>query len=125
MARILILDQDRQSSTQIYETLTKEGEHEVVTTEGLREACLIVSQQPQDIAFISLEGAENIIQSLRGLQPDLRIILVTDKNGRVIPAPIRNQVQGILPRNHSVILGELFVAAFSRPVTENATPNGC
>lgn len=124
MVRILILDQDRQLSTQIYETLANTGEHEIMTTVDLREACLIVSQQPQDIAFISQEGSETFIQSLRSLQPDLRIILIADQYGRAIPPAIRSQVQGVLPRNHGAALGKLFVAALSRPVAQTAPANG-
>lgn len=121
MARTLILDPDEQFATQLFSALAQLGSHSVSSTPVFREACLIVSQQPQDVVFIPYENYESVLESLRFLQPSLRAVVTVDEVQAELPAP--DVVQGVLVRSqlHSQ-LPAVLLEALARPVP--APPNG-
>lgn len=122
MARVLILDKDQPFITRLYEKLTAEG-HIVSFTDTVREACLMISEDLQDFVFIGEEGAAAVIQSLRTLQSDLRIILIMEKSGQIVPEDIRRQVQGVLPRNQVALVNDVISVATAQAVSPAILPN--
>jgi hypothetical protein len=65
----------------------------------MREACLIVAQQSQDLAFIPLEDADQLLHSLRALQSDLKMILTTADSQAFLSRQNRQGFQGLLHTN--------------------------
>lgn len=121
MARTLILNPDEQFATQLFSALAQLGSHSVSSTPVFREACLIVSQQPQDVVFIPYENYESVLESLRFLQPSLRVVVTVDEAQAELPAA--DIVQGVLVRSqlHSQ-LPAVLLEALARPVPP--PPNG-
>jgi hypothetical protein len=62
----------------------------------MREAFLIVAQLSQDLAIIPLTDAEQLLHSLRSLQPDLKMILTTADSNQELPNEYQNTFQGLL-----------------------------
>ncbi len=94
MARILILDRDGRSREQLERALT--GQHVVSSTPMMRNACLILAQQVQDLAFVSLEEGSEAVTALRRFQPGLPIVLTTPVELGPVPDALQRQVQNTL-----------------------------
>ena len=76
MKRILIFDADEEAAAELKSAVEAHGERDVIVAPTLREACLVVTQLAQELAFIPWSEAENASQALLSLQPDLAIVAV-------------------------------------------------
>lgn len=76
MTRILIFDSDEEAAAELKSAVETHGEHEVLVAPTLREACLVVTQFPHELAFVPRSEAENASQALLSLQPDLAVVAV-------------------------------------------------
>jgi len=94
--RILILDADQNTANHLIRTLNRIGTFTISVKPNLKEACLHVMQSPQDLAFIPVSEGPKIIRSLRAVQPDLRLVLVTPKAEVEMPTTYAGSVQGVL-----------------------------
>lgn len=81
MKRILILDHDAQFASQLFATLGAAGDFSVSSTPMMREACLVIAQQPHDLVFVPYLNYASVVRSLRSLQPDLRVVVTVDAAG--------------------------------------------
>ncbi|MFZ0546060.1 MAG: transposase [Candidatus Promineifilaceae bacterium] len=77
MRRVLVLEKDQDTAERLTSALKQNGDLTVSTVPTMRQACILVAQQPQDLAFIPMEEADQLIHSLRAIQSDLKMILTT------------------------------------------------
>ena len=94
--RILILDSDQQTARRLVRALNRIGTFTVSVKPTLKEACLHVMQSAQDLAFIPVSEGPKIIRSLRAVQPDLRLVLMTPEAEVQMPTTYAGSVQGVL-----------------------------
>jgi ActR/RegA family two-component response regulator len=96
MKHILVLEPDRTFALRLVRALSRMGEYTVSMVPTLKEACLQLVQNDQDLAFVPVEEGAKIIRSLRAVQPSLRVILVTPSGAEEIPLTYSGSVQGVL-----------------------------
>jgi hypothetical protein len=114
MQRVLVLEKDRETAERLVSALKRVGIESISLVPTMREACLILTQQPQDIAFVPLDEGQQLLQSLRALQADLPMILTTPDPQAIFPDDYPQKFQGLLHTN----LLEIELPAFlsgSRP----------
>lgn len=121
MKQVLIVDPDDQFMARFFTMLISTGDDYVVSaTSVMREACLIVAQQPQDLAFISAEDDDSLLRALRSLQPDLPVVVLVQGELTFVPEWLRQQTQGVLRKPvHLAELLEVIHTALHRPVPFN------
>ncbi len=93
---VLILESDRHFATRLMRGLERAGVFTVVIKPTVKEACLHLMQTPQDLAFIPVSEGAKIVRSLRAVQPDLRLILMTPEADVQMPKTYAGRVQGVL-----------------------------
>lgn len=98
MKRILIVEPDDQFATRLFEALVDAGDFSVSSAPTMREACLVIAQEPHDLAFVPVEQGTSLIRSLRSLQRDLRLVAVVPTSDFELPATFRAVVHGTLAR---------------------------
>lgn len=94
--QILILEADKHFAAALTQTLGEIGRFTITTVSTVKEACLLLTQHKQTLAFIPVTEGAKIIRSLRAIQPDLRLILTTPSAEITIPESYSGQVQGVL-----------------------------
>ena len=98
MKRVLIVELDKNFAARLFQVLQDAGEYEVTSARTMREACLVLTQHPYDVAFIPAANHGNLIRSLRSLCPRLPLIAVTDRASASLPAAYDGEVEAVLPR---------------------------
>lgn len=93
---ILILESDRAFALRLAKALKEITPTKVVLTPTVREACLYLVQQRQDLAFIPAGPDDQTVRALRAVQPDLRLVLITPDPDFAPSAHYSGQVQGVL-----------------------------
>lgn len=96
MQHILVLEPDRAFALRLVRALGRIGSFNVAMVPNLKEACLQLVQNDQDLAFIPVQEGAKIIRSLRAVQPNLRLILVMPSGDEEIPVTYSGNVQGVL-----------------------------
>ncbi|MCP4360352.1 MAG: hypothetical protein GY796_20280 [Chloroflexi bacterium] len=96
---ILILEPDKEYAERLVTTLNRVGSFTISVVPTVKEACLHLVQTPKDLAFIPITEGAKIIRSLRAIQPDLRLVLVTPTTDIEIPVTYSGRVQGVLIRD--------------------------
>ena len=98
MKQILIVEPDEKFAVRLFQALLSAGDYQISSTPTVRQACLVVGRQVQDLAFVPLEGLGGTVEALRRLQPDLPLVVTVPHADTEVPDPYADQVQGILPR---------------------------
>ncbi|MDX1687858.1 MAG: hypothetical protein R3248_07730 [Candidatus Promineifilaceae bacterium] len=98
MKRILIVEPDENFATRLFQALVDVGDFSVSSTPTMREACLVIAQEPHDLAFVPVEQGTSLIRSLRSVQRDLRLVAVVPTPDSELPPAFRAVVQGMLAR---------------------------
>lgn len=98
MKQILIVEPDEQFAGRLFQALVRAGDYQISSALTVREGCLIVGRQEQDLAFVPLADLEGTVEALRRLQPDLPIVVTVPGTDDAVPRAYVGQVQGILPR---------------------------
>jgi CheY-like chemotaxis protein len=93
---ILLLESDKTFADYLREALHRLGTFTISTASNLKEACLLLIQQPQDLAFIPVSEGEKTVRSLRAVQPDLPLILLTPTADFTVPPTYSGKVQAVL-----------------------------
>lgn len=94
--QILIVEEDRAFANRLIEALNALGPCTISIVPTVRDACFYLVQSRQDLAFIPIREGAKIIRSLRAVQPDLRLVLVTPEPDVEIPQTYAGRVQGVL-----------------------------
>lgn len=93
---ILVLEPDSHFAGQLIQALREIDDFSISAVSTVKEACLQLVEARKDLAFIPIHEGAKIIRSLRAIQPDLRLILVTPTADFVIPITYSGRVQGVL-----------------------------
>lgn len=93
---VLVLESDRTFAFRLARALNRMGDFHISMVSTLKDACLQLVQNDQDLAFVPVAEGAKIIRSLRAVQPDLRVILVTPSGDEEIPVTYSGNVQGVL-----------------------------
>jgi hypothetical protein len=113
---VLILESEKPFALSLAKGLKAIAPMKVVLTPTVREACLYLVQQRQDLAFIPAGPDDQVVRALRAIQPDLRLILMTPDPDFVAPAHFAGQVQGVLIKSHlRVDLADLLQQVSAQP----------
>ncbi|MCB8976375.1 MAG: hypothetical protein H6657_02995 [Ardenticatenaceae bacterium] len=96
LKHVLVLEPDRPFALRLLRALSRIGNYDISMVPTLKEACLELVQNDQDLAFIPITEGAKIIRSLRAVQPNLRLILVTPSGDDEIPVTYSGNVQGVL-----------------------------
>lgn len=118
MKQILIVEPDEHFAGHLFQALLSAGDFQISSAPTVRQACLIVGRQKQNLAFVPLEGLGGTIEALRRLQPDLPLVVTVARTEITVPAPYEDQIQGVLPRP-AVALG---LDRFLEDVWKQAVP---
>ncbi|HUM72276.1 MAG TPA: hypothetical protein PLK31_25920, partial [Chloroflexota bacterium] len=93
---ILILEPDKEFADRLVQALHEVGSFSITVVPTLKEACLHLVQSPKEMAFVPIHEGAKITRSLRAIQPDLRLILITPTADVDIPVTYSGRVQGVL-----------------------------
>lgn len=121
--RILILEPDIDVAARLTRTLNRIGAFTVAVQPTLKETCLYLMQTPQDLAFIPVTEGSKIVRSLRAVQSDIRLVIMTPEAEVEIPKTYAGSVQGVLIKSlMDVELPMILENVFNQPfLTTNAT----
>lgn len=97
---ILVVEADKSFTDKLTQALKKAGHYNVVTAPDAREASLLLTRQRRDVAFIPLVDGDEIVSSLRLIQPDLRLILLMPTANLTVPDAYAGKIQAILLKSH-------------------------
>ncbi|MEM7330773.1 MAG: transposase [Chloroflexota bacterium] len=93
---ILILEQDRAFAVRLVRALGKIGAFNVSVVPSVRDGCLQLMQDNQDVAFIPVSESSKIMRSFRAVQPDIRLILMTPTSDYEVPKTYSGSVQAVM-----------------------------
>ena len=94
--RILLLDPDDSQRRETAGVLKRAGISNLSLAANWRQACLLLGQQPTNLALISEAAASaDLVRALRLIQADLRVALLTANDEAANPLPLAN-IQGAL-----------------------------
>lgn len=94
--RILLLDPDDSQRHETAGVLKRAGISKLSLAANWRQACLLLGQQPYNLALISEAAASaDLVRALRLIQADLRVALLTTNDEAANPLPLAN-IQGAL-----------------------------
>lgn len=96
MQRVLVLEQNQKTAERLVTALKQIEDLSVSLVPTMREACLIVAETPQDMAFIPLTESEQLSHALRAFQPDLKLVLTTSDSQLLLSNNYRQDFQGLL-----------------------------
>lgn len=123
LKHILVLESDRAFALRLGRALNRIGNYNVSMVPTLKEACLQLVQNDQDLAFVPVTEGAKIIRSLRAVQPDLRVILVMPSGDEEIPVTYSGNVQGVLIKALVDVELETLVENVARqPVVQTGKP---
>jgi CheY-like chemotaxis protein len=77
MKRILVIEPDEKYAQRLLAVLEATNLYAISKVKTMREAALLLAQQPHDLALAPLADGENLVKSLRAVQADLRLVLTT------------------------------------------------
>lgn len=113
---ILILEPDVTFAARLEEALRRSGAFVVTTVATVKEACLRLVRERQEIVFMTVTESAQVIRALRVFQPDLRLVLMTPTAETQVPAVYLGQVQGVLIKSLvDVELPMVMAAALNQP----------
>jgi hypothetical protein len=98
--RLLILEPDKEFAARLVKLLDGLQPAQVSVVANIKEACLRLVLEKQDLALIPLLDLEQSLQALRDVQPDLRLVIVAPTAGAAIPETFSGKVQGVLLKSH-------------------------
>lgn len=94
--RILILEPDRSFAVRLVRALNKLNQFEINVVPSVRDGCLHLMQETQEVAFIPVSESSKIMRSFRAVQADLRLILMTPTSDYEVPKTYSGSVQAVL-----------------------------
>lgn len=121
---ILVLEPDKAFAARLAQMLNQVGSFSVSVVPNVKEACWHLVQSPKELAFVPIHDGAKIIRSLRAIQPNLRLILVTPTADVEIPVTYSGRVQGVLIKSLlEVDLAAILAEALAQPFFVRETFN--
>jgi CheY-like chemotaxis protein len=124
MIHVLIVDEDATFAERLSKALNQLTRACSVTYVATTvEARIFLASQPQDLAFVPSDPQGEVMQALRAIQPDLRLVLTAPTLDYDLPEIYAGHVQGVLIRPLLVFdLEEVVHQALAQPVTPALDP---
>lgn len=97
--RFLVIEADGPFQRQLVADLEAAGPYSVTVARTAGEACLILTQQPHDLALIPLANSGALIRALRTVQSDLPLVLLADAAELVVGQELPETAQALLLRS--------------------------
>lgn len=114
--RILILEPDRSFAERLEAALGRIKTFVVTRVATVDEARRCLGENRQDVALLPVTDSMQMIRSLRAIQPDLRVILMTPTTDVQVPMVFLGQVQGVLIKSLMAFeLPTVLAAAVKQP----------
>ncbi len=121
---ILILEPDRAFAVRLVRALGKIGDFNVSVVPSVRDGCLQLMQDNQDVAFIPVSESSKIMRSFRAVQPDIRLILMTPTSEYEVPKTYSGSVQAVMIKSlMDVELPVVLEKALEQPILGNDEPD--
>lgn len=115
--RILIIEPDIEFATRLAAALEK-GEYQATIVQHVRDACLILVQQPQDLAFVPAQSDDGLLRALLALQPNLPLVGTVHAPHTPLTQAQRNRLKTLLSKIHfEVELPLVLEAILQKPVS--------
>jgi ActR/RegA family two-component response regulator len=119
---VLILEPDKEFAQRFMRTLKHIGAFTIAAMPTLKEACLHLMQAPQDLAFIPVTEGDKIVRSLRAVQPNLRLVLMTPQADYELPNMYAGAVQAVMIKPlMDIELPAIIEDAFDNPLISPGT----
>ncbi len=113
---LLILEPDEEFGDRFKQALNEIQTFKVSVVPNTKDACLRLMQQVHDLAFIPVSKGDKLIRTLRAVQPDLRLVVMTPTADFVVPETYTGKVQGVLLKSHlNIDLARVINKAFDQP----------
>jgi hypothetical protein len=96
MKRILVIESDETYAQRLLTLLKITAQYGVSMVKTMREAALLLAQQPHDLALAPMSDGDNLVRSLRAVQANLRIVLTTPRANIPPPTELPADIQGVL-----------------------------
>ncbi|MEJ2747721.1 MAG: hypothetical protein P8183_07395 [Anaerolineae bacterium] len=122
---ILIVEADQTFADKLAQALKKAGPYTVTIAPNVKEASLLLTRQPRDLAFVPLVEEVDVVRLLRGIQPNLRLVLVMSTADLTVPDAYAGKVQAVLLKSHvDTDLATVLKSALRQPmvIEENGVP---
>lgn len=124
MIHVLIVEEDiafAERLSKALHQLTKP--YQPIYVKTAVEARMLLAKQPLDLAFVSPDPRGNVMNALRAIQPDLRLVLTAPTLDFDLPDVYAGRVQGVLIRPLLAFdLEEVVRQALAQPVTPGIGP---
>ncbi len=115
--RILIVEPDTEFATRLAAALEK-GEYEATIVRNVRDACLILVQQAQDLAFVPAQSDDALLRALLILQPDLPLVGIVPAPNTPLPQAQRARLKTLVSKSgFTVELPLVLEAILQKPVS--------
>lgn len=115
--RILIIEPDTEFATRLAAALEK-GEYEATIVRNVRDACLILVQQAQDLAFVPAQSDDGLLRALLILQPNLPLVGIVSVPRTQLPPAQRTRLKTLVSKSQfSVELPLVLEAILQKPVS--------
>lgn len=116
-SRILIVEPDIEFATRLAAALEK-GEYLATIVQQVRDACLILVQQPQDLAFVPAQSDDGLLRALLALQPNLPLVGTVPAPHTPLTQSQRYRLKTLLSKTHfDVELPLVLEAILQKPVS--------
>lgn len=96
MKRVLVVESDEEQSQKLSEAIEARGAFSVSRAATVREACLLIAQEPFDLAFIPGADVVSARQALHAMQPDLELAAIVRGEPLDVPALDAEELRGVV-----------------------------
>lgn len=115
--KIIIVEPDTEFATRLAAALEK-GQYQATIVRNVRDACLILVQQHQDLAFVPAQSDDGLFRALLILQPDLPLVGIVPTPQTPLPQAQRARLKTLLSKTRfEVELPLVLEAILQKPVS--------
>ncbi len=115
--KIIIVEPDTEFATRLAAALEK-GQYQATIVRNVRDACLILVQQHQDLAFVPAQSDDGLFRALLILQPDLPLVGIVPAPHTPLPQAQRARLKTLLSKTRfDVELPLVLEAILQKPVS--------
>jgi len=115
--KIIIIEPDTEFATRLAAALEK-GQYQATIVRNVRDACLILVQQHQDLAFVPAQSDDGLFRALLILQPDLPLVGIVPAQHTPLPQAQRSRLKTLLSKTRfDVELPLVLEAILQKPVS--------
>lgn len=115
--KILIVEPDTIFATRLAAALER-GKYQATIVRHIRDACLILVQQPHDLAFVPAQSDDGLLRALLVLQPELPLVGIVPVPHTPLPQLQRSRLKTLLSKSRfDMELPLVLEAILQKPVS--------